>query len=437
MEVTHFSTSLGSYNPFFFKLVVKRTWNSELNEQSKFNEFSESETATLFHEFVHHLQNIASIPGLSHFSSLISIWHNTRIVSYDQNDNESASNLNMAYDNIKNYLCKKTSNKTTKSIMSCQVNKINQPIDNLAPIKISVMIEEQSLDIDFGIADFFESSAYELENFYRKQIGLENIDDLTPTIPYKIGRGICKMYIPELDEVTFIKILLTSSQHASPHKAFICLLQEINEIGITGNLDKILELNLTKLIGINSEFIEKVKGSITSGFPMEDYIFGDVIKSIFEVIDGNIKKQFLSPFPELEFLLSVNKDNYKEKLEELIDSFGGCVIYRDSGIDTSIEDNKIYFVESKNSAFKHERGWKVLQAAIDYSLIHYTPSTKKVAKPHAKHMCPMHPFCDHTFNINKNEYCNVSPWLHPGPVDDGNDCPYQLAVYKTDLKNVS
>ncbi|MBL5906142.1 hypothetical protein [Serratia fonticola] len=438
----YFSETAGSYNKFYFRLIVRKLYDSQLDPNTKLTNFSNDEMAVLFHEYIHHLQNISSVSGLWHCDALVSIWHNTRNYIQDNNDKDSYSRALEAHDRVQFFFRTENQYKGKKSInlnalKSIQLNiessskdsmkKITE--DLIPPIKLEGFVDENRYEIKFGMYEFLESAAYELEKYYRLQIGMRNPDSDTISIPYKLAQSLRHVHAPFLSDEQLIKVILTAMQHIAPHSAFIFILQELKKIK-TKNIDIILEHNIKSLIVQQEEWIDSIITQIHNGFPIDDPVHGNFIKSLFDSIKENIITQKTTPYPELNFITGVDKDNHKEKLMQLIDKSGGCII----GIKDGLDKNDSFIIGGDESTFINNRGWQVLQASTHYAMLHYKENAIHT-QPQDNCECPMISFCRIKNEINDFIKCQQTPWLHPEATGDGKDCPYQLAVFKFQLKN--
>ena len=70
-----------------------------------------------------------------------------------------------------------------------------------------------------------EGSAYFLEKYFCKKLGINNQDDITPSIPYKLAEAIGFYYNNSISETRTIGVMLTALQHVQPHKAYIELMR--------------------------------------------------------------------------------------------------------------------------------------------------------------------------------------------------------------------
>jgi hypothetical protein len=181
---THFETTLGSYSPFLLRIVIKRLHDGLGKGERSPQEFRNSEIATFFHEFIHHIQNISTIAGMSHLNSMVSLWHNARNVVNNPRDLLSLELVRAASENINNYKINNPKNAQVNFPEIVSIEGDGQDIIDLAPLAIKCQVEGVETYLKFGIAEFFESSAYALESFFRKQIGLQDVSHETPSTPY-------------------------------------------------------------------------------------------------------------------------------------------------------------------------------------------------------------------------------------------------------------
>ncbi|MFP9460374.1 hypothetical protein AB6D30_08730 [Pectobacterium brasiliense] len=437
---THFETTLGSYSQLFLKIKVGLLYDEKHNEQRSHYEFHGPEIAIFFHEFIHHIQNISSIIGLSHLDSTISFWHNVRNCIEDHSDENSLNYINLAFKNIKHYRINNDRNKKIHLPKIISIEEVHHNSVDLEPIIIKLKEDESDIEIKFGIAEFFESSAYSLEQFFRRQVNIANSSDETPAIPYKIGESIGKYYNPNLSEKTLIMLMLTALQHGSPHKAYITLAKQFSTLDLRDDdAHTILADHTASLIKSNSKWMEGVINQIKSEFPLKDPVFGDLVIELFESSKEMIERRISQPFAELVFLNNVKPDNLSQKLTEFINLFGGCLVYRDTGLNGSEEnpENKSFAIGGDLSIFKNSRGWDVFQTSIHYSLLHIRENHGDiiVSSPVDNAKCPIFLTCSHGNKKSEMVKCTSRPWQHETAKGDGNDCAYQLAVFKACIAN--
>ncbi|EFW77748.1 hypothetical protein [Pseudomonas savastanoi] len=178
----------------------------------------------------------------------------------------------------------KKNNTTTKIEIISVDNAAQEPID-LSPLKISCLINNLPVDVEFGIAEFFESAAYSLEKLFRKKIGLPDASQEIPNIPYKIGELIGNHYTKNFSEASLIMIMLTASQNASPHRAYAALIKQFAEYNLKEDeIRKRLTGHTIKLIKTNESWINQIVLQVKSAFPTGDPAFGDLIIDLFESI---------------------------------------------------------------------------------------------------------------------------------------------------------
>ncbi|WP_367299077.1 hypothetical protein [Hafnia alvei] len=439
MENIYFSETAGSYNKFYFRLFIKKLHTTQLDTEKTLDCFSDEETAVLFHEYIHHLQNISCASGLWHCDSLISIWHNTRNFVDKNSDLESRDRALYAHGNLKFFFKTKNQYSGKKNITFKQLPEITLSASNdnesdvarleklLKPVIFEGYIDGNKYNLQFGLSDFLESAAYELEKAYRLKIGMKNPDDGIASIPYKFGQSLKNHYAEFLDETQFIKLILVCTQHIAPHAAFLYILQNIKN---KSNIDNILNNNFISLISQQEEWVDRIVAQIQTGFPYDDPIHGNFIKSLFKTIKKNIQNRKIKNYPELDFIESINKRNHKEKLRELIESSGGCIVC----VNNEFEGDSNFIIGEDNATFKNSQGWQILQASTHYTMLHYNGDTI-TNEPTFNSECPMYSFCLLKDKINDHINCTKSPWLLPEATGNGSDCPYQLAVFKSQLKN--
>lgn len=436
----HFETTLGSYAPHFLRITVERLYDGLERGQRSPNEFRGHEVAAFFHEFIHHLQSISTISGISSLNSTVSLWHNVRNAIDDADDYESLEHIRVAFSNISNYKLNNEKNNTTTKIEIISIDNAAQETIDLSPLKITCLVNNLSVDVEFGIAEFFESAAYSLEKLFRKKINLPDASQETPTVPYKIGELIGDHYSKNFSEVSLVMIMLTASQNASPHRAYAALIKQLAEYELKEEeIRKKLTDQTIKLIKTNENWINQIVTQVKSAFPIGDPAFGDLIIDLFESIKNHINQRLTSPMAELDFLQTLTQENLSIKLVEFINSFGGCIVLRNMGYDNTgeKEEDHTIIIGDKSSIFNNSRGMDVFQTSIHYTLNHLNlvDDKIKILPPSGQTKCPLFVNCLHEIKNSAANTCCSRPWSHPPASGDGADCAYQLAVLKANLKN--
>jgi hypothetical protein len=201
----------------------------------------------------------------------------------------------------------------------------------------------------------------------------------------------------------------------------------------------LLSKKTTDLIVANKKWIDDVVSQMRAGFLADDANFGALIIELFASIKDKLDDRLNVPFAEMDFLVELNQENFAGKLEEFMNSFGGCLVFRDMGVDASGEkdDDKLMVLGDASSIFHNSRGWEVFQASVHYSIAHLYKKNGRieVSPPGKPSKCPLFSSCGHANKKFGIENCSSFPWLHAAPSGDGADCAYQLAVFKAKLEN--
>ncbi|MCL0005112.1 hypothetical protein MKT61_018450 [Providencia rettgeri] len=437
LPTDYLNVKLGSYKPSALTIRINKTYSAISTTGSGIESFNPRDCATLFHEFCHKLQNTSSITGFQFFDLITSIWHNGRNFTLDSNDKDSenliinSTNILNTYPLNKNETLQKSKLLTITNIHD--IETILKQKYTCESVSVSYRHNDSECNLTFGIGEFYESCADALERFFCTKINHFDIfSDVSP-IPYKIGESIAKYFNPQCSDYRLIILLLTSMQHASPHQIFILLSSlfsnpEISDVQVRNLCEKYVR----DLINMNEKWIGKTKKIIDDGFPNEDPFLGDVFKSLSRSIEENLRIRLEKPFFELDFLECITVNNYKEQLAHFIEEFDGCIIYvNDQSMELSTGYQKI--IIGNKSVFNKEKEFMTFQCSIFLAIKNVNKQKKFNGKK--KYSCPVFDYCE---NMNKTEYQNIclnAPHKHPKADIHGNNCPFQLATYKYDLRN--
>lgn len=437
LPTDYLNIKLGSYKSSTLSIKINKTQSDCITTGAGIQSFNPRDCATLFHEFCHKLQNTSSVIGFQFFNLITSIWHNGRNYVYDSSD-ESSKNSNINAINILNTYQLKN-NETLQKRKLLSITKIHD-IDNIKeqkytrePVAVSYIYNDYECELMFGIGEFYESCADVLERFFCNKINHSDLFSDADTVPYKTGESIAKFFNPQCSDYRLIILLLTSMQHSSPHQMFILLSLIFSNSETSDEIVRNLcEEQARSLINMNKEWIVLTRQTIDNGFPNEDPFLGDVFKSISTSIEKNLITRIENPFLELDFLARITESNYKEELTHFIESFDGCVIYADDqSMELSGGNQKI--IIGDDSVFNQEKEFMTFQCSIFLAIKNLNGSS--TFDEERGYSCPIFDYCE---NMNKTEHqhiCLTAPHNHLKPDAHGNNCPFQLAIYKYDLKN--
>lgn len=429
MDYDELNSNLGSYSPFFLRIKVLEL----------IDDYKSFEDVAFFHEYMHHLQCVSTIIGLSHLNSLVCLWHSIRNIVQDNDDLASKEQFYIAARNLKYHEVNNKLPRIKSDITISSIEDFSEQEPTQEPVKLKALLGGEELNINFGILEFFESLAYILECLFSRKIDVKDVGYFSPaTIPYKLGLSIGYFLNKNYSKSNLAMIMLTAIQHPCPHREFILLARNLAACDIS---DDILEEKLSDasnvLITQQTEWISSVKLEVYNGFPCDDPLFGNIIKSLFQISISNIDKRKVTPFDELRFIGAINsKEDYLLMRDDFIKSWGGCM----SVTESSTGDTRRGNIGTQDSIFSNTRAWEVFQTTIHYIKLYFDIHSESVSyslQENLKSKCPLFCYCSHGNKVNNPNICANNPWSHPTPNDDESDCPYQLAVYKTDLKNFS
>lgn len=455
------SMGLGNYNPVSMRVRINKTHSEEIAKHEVFNELNDLDCTTLFHEYIHHLQNTSTITGIQHLDLQVSMWHNTRCYMLDANcmPEDAIISKQLAIGAILKAEEYKDSNKqlskSTRDIVVNEVlhlDKIKKQMDGLSldelysPVVLNCKQDENNISVKFGIFEFQESSANFMEGVFCEKIN-QQIDKLGINhVPYKLIQAIQIYLFPKCKQETLLSIILTALQHVTPHKMFIKLLHDIakreeaickckiechcsSQIGVREECEDYAR----KLLRSNLDWAMACKKQIYKGLPNQDKHFGDLIKIIISSILDKIQIRCENPFPEIDFLKSINPENFRCELEKFILKNGGCGYYV---ADHNLAEEEVLrpiIIGSVSSFNNNNMAWMTFEAAMHYTKHHYIKTDEAISIVHPGNieLCPLQKYCEHKSKVNKK----CKPSQHQTATTEDASCAYQLAIFKTKLDN--
>lgn len=437
LPTDYLNATLGSYNPSALAIKINKTQSTAMTTDAGIDSFNPRDCTTLFHEFCHKLQNTSSVIGYQFFNLITSIWHNGRSYNYDSKDEESKTSNTNAVTILNTYPLNK--NKKIQKRNLLEIRKIHniEVIEgqnyNSDPVAVSYIHNDSEFEFMFGIGEFYESCADVLERLFCEKINYSDDFSIADSIPYKTGESIVKFFNPQCSDYRLLILLLTSMQHSYPHQMFVMLSSLFNNPEIPDQIVReVCEEHARIFINSNKEWITLSKETLDNGFPYEDPFLGDVFKLINSSIEKNLSMRAENPFFELDFLDRITENNYKDELVHFIECFGGCIIYvDDQSRELSIGYQKI--VIGENSVFNQEKEFMTFQCSVFLAAKNINGySVSNVEKEYA---CPAFNYCENMNKTKNKNHCLTAPHNHPKVDATSNNCPFQLAAYKYDLKN--
>ena len=103
----YLNNTLGSYDPYSLRILVNKTYSESNKNSPSIHSLNQRDCVTLFHEFIHQLQNTSSIIGFSQFNCIVSMWQNTRNIQFNIDDEVSNNHLQKTLQTLKKYVCYK------------------------------------------------------------------------------------------------------------------------------------------------------------------------------------------------------------------------------------------------------------------------------------------------------------------------------------------
>lgn len=331
------------------------------------------------------------------------------------------------------------------------LNSAPPPENILQLASITCMQGENKIIVKFGIYEFQEGCAHLMEKVLCEKTQLEADKYNADLIPYKIIFYIRDHLFSKCTNENLIAIMLAAMQHAAPHKLFIFLLtffgykneekcqcEEKCHCSSQSTIRNECEDYARQLIEQNESWIESCKKSIYEGFKLDDPFLGNIIKNIIDNIGKKTITRKEKPFIELDFLQTVTSENFRDKLEQLIIDNGGCGYYVEDNISYPKKNLTWVIIEGTEPFLLDSKEWLTFQAAMNYTRRHYRGidiSSIKITMPNLNFPCPLQKVCNHSFNKDDSDCFECSPAKLPVAKIGIENCPYQLAVFKTSLSN--
>ncbi|QXC39822.1 hypothetical protein V3429_06415 [Aeromonas jandaei] len=436
----YLNNTLGSYDPYSLRILVNKTYSESKKTSPGIYSLNQRDCVTLFHEFIHQLQNTSSIIGFRQFDCIVSMWQNTRNIKFNIDDEVSNNYRKKTLQTLKKYACHKSDTPQKSGLLDvfeieC-FDDIKKQIFTDDAIKIHYSYNSSHFYFVFGIGEFYESCAHILEEYFCKKINFHNKIFEANSIPYKTGESIANNIAPNCSNLRLIILMLTALQHSSPHQMFIFLMFSYGKEQCDDEVIKeICEKHVEELISINDNWIKETRNIIDRGFPIDDPYLGDVIKSFNSSINKNLHNRKSTPFLELDFLIEINEINYKNKLEDLIKNSGGSIIYTTDQSRPSSDEIENIVIGDHQSIYHNHTGWLTFITSILLTKKTQSIIDATILKKEEIYKCPAYFYCEHKNKKNNVSYCEKEPYKHPQALEGNDNCAHQLAIYKTDLRN--
>lgn len=446
--ILYSNDGLGSYSPRKMNIELKKKFD-EFCRPYRNDTLSDEELSIFIHEFVHHIQKTASVIGLLHFDATIGLWHSIRNYIDDAPEKKDLSSIDRTIEILSYW--KSNNQDKYRSLDHIEIIEIHDVAlnDNLECIKQAPFrITCSHGDIFFGLHEYLECAAFIIERTFCKVAKIPFNE--SKAIPYKIIDAIITHHNLNFTDNDLISIILTSLQHTTPHYQFYGIIKQldasqyrnIGEVEKKDNLEAIFLNHCKDLLEVNQSFILDITKGITNGLPINN-IHDNAIKRVLANINSNLEKRLDAPFFELDILQSINHENIRAKLYEIVNYFGGCPILKK---DPDKQDGELgesvirEYGENGCLVTYQNNDLEVFRAMQHYTESHITicNGERKILSPEDNNNqisnCPAYSYCQHKKRSENRQICQNMPWMHPqGEVE--SFCNYQIAVYKTLLKN--
>lgn len=214
------SEIIGGYLPSFFEIVVDSSATT-----FDLNEITNQELTVFFHEYIHFLQDIATVYGLNniyvwseYLSSVLNRIYKTKgilNIPFTINDNSDNVNLNKQVSKITfGDDCE-----AKGEITNIQINEFELVTNSLLPKipTVTIVIGEDEF-FSFGALAIMENMAYIMERicmpyFYQK----------SPDFPYRVAEKVSDFYVKDFSKNLEMVLALCdmSLQTSNPGKVYV------------------------------------------------------------------------------------------------------------------------------------------------------------------------------------------------------------------------
>lgn len=229
----------GEYIPGFFKISISKN----LFENMNWGDFNNEELATLIHEYVHFLQDISTMRGVSNFLYVSKILQmnfakaaqctNTINLPFDfEKINERNAYVAGELQTFYSGSSKHMEVKKIVQIAREEEEIINEMLENKEHMySINVYYDDAKYPYMFGVGSIAESMAYIVET------ELFRVEKRTHEFPYNLCEMICEKECPRLlqNKAILVAICELSLMHYHSGDMFWQILNEINNKNLLFN----------------------------------------------------------------------------------------------------------------------------------------------------------------------------------------------------------
>ncbi len=419
------SALLGYYIPSFFEMHVNTT-----QEDMTINHLPLNDMITLFHEYIHFLQDFTTYYGLngiyihseylhSVVTRLYALHRNDVKVPFEIKDNTDKVLLNRE---IRNFTLGDDSGISNFNIIDIQeaVDDLTNPEASLSSIPNVILSSDNDNMVVFGAMAIMESMAYIMERLCSPDYSVKS-----PDFPYMAAEKVADYYVSDFSNDLLMVLALCdmSLMTSNPGFYFVDVMKNIRD----GNLsfktpeeiyDHFYSQEVSHIDGRQGSFLASYKELLECvEKQMKSYLRDmSVAKQYYEWIDRLVA--FAIDWRENDrcFLLKMASNHLPQN-----GCFGKAV--RDVGTPLISNNNpgKYYKVIPYGIG---------LEMDVEYFKVFY--EIEKVFE-YASTECSLYEWCTRSPNATPNEYCKSAPWRN---CNEQKLCPFALVWKHWNLSTI-
>lgn len=403
----------------------------------------------IFHEWLHYIDKVSTLHGLTAFSNAMHLWADLRQTSgpdgFSLGSESCAAERSVDIQQRLEYwkatrFPKITSfpNTGLHNLVLTKTDLVETPITGTelaaSTVRCTVEVKGQGAAtiVEIGTHEIIEGVAWMLEDRLLTSIG--GISALPSPVPYLLVKNILLLWEPSLTSADINACLLRSLQDSDPPRILHDCMEAIPTVIEHGEsvfevMKKMSAEALQGNIAFEHQTIEALKRLVQFDEPMGRFVLETIAQ-----IRRNLDHRRANPFLEIGIVDAIKTD--RRAIEGAIRFFGRCsLLQKRSG---SVHDigRDYFFHLSPTSMEDLDAGRLKLLAAFRYMQIHIQNtafiSTAYLASTGGKCQCPLYTTCTLPHRKEHPIVCWESPWKAALVTDDSvQGCSYRAAVIAT------
>lgn len=407
------------------------------------------------HEYFHYIHNVSTSVGLAGFINTLEIWRLLRTTIDENGFSEGHQRLDGAYyEHYRNLYClfrsirtvyrpnlKSTGEVTSIEVSSADICDNVQSSEHgvlLSLIKCRAKLEisdgsTEFHDIEVGVQEIMESSAWLLERRYVNSSDPYAADLPVDVFPYKVVSALAKYVLKNPDHDSILACSLAALHSTNPAEALIDILNIAKNAETTGGnaindvqaaVNRIVEANHAQLI----KALEDIEGEFCGDSIMAT---GVLTITLHARIALELRRQ--KPLFEIDFVDLLAKDG--AALDCIMSKVPACNVLQENAgpIGNMKRDFLVSFRQKSDDNVDPEAGLRVVHAAFDFALRHFSESGFLNTETLSHKSCPFFTTCDLALRKNESDICEKKPWESVDWDGWGNNgrCEYAEAISNT------